>query len=78
MSKTLGLDFVLQSSSTPGFSNLDIGQFTQSLGVNYRLTNELMLNTMVEVSRYDDRSSYLLIDQSGRYVNGFVGVSWIF
>ncbi len=69
---------MLQSAATPGFSRLDVRQVAQSVGVNYRLTNELVLNTLVEVSDYDDRSSYLLLDQSGRYVNGFVGVSWIF
>jgi hypothetical protein len=72
-----GLDYPLQSASMSGFSNLKITRFTQTLGVNYRLSNQLVLNTMFVLDDNDDDEPWLY-DSSGRYVNFFAGVSWIF
>jgi hypothetical protein len=72
-----GLDYALQSSSFSGFSNLNIDRFSQIVGVNYRLTNELALSAFGEYSKYDDQDPWLY-DSTGRYVNFFAGVNWLF
>lgn len=72
-----GLDYPLQSASMAGFSNLRIRRVSQSVGVNYRLTNNLVLNGMLAYEDYDDREPWLY-DSTGRYVNVFAGIGWIF
>jgi hypothetical protein len=72
-----GLDYPLHSASMTGFSNLKVSRVTQTLGLNYRLSNQLVLNTMFV---YDDNSDDepWLYDSTGKYVNFFAGISYIF
>jgi hypothetical protein len=72
-----GLDYALHSSAMSGFSNLKIRELTQTFGLNYRMTNNLVLNTMVAFADYDDEEPWLY-DSTGRYFNAFAGVSYIF
>lgn len=72
-----GLDFPLQSASMSGFSNLKLNRVSQSVGVNYRMTKDLVLNTMLVYENYDDQEPWLF-DATGRYVNVYAGISWIF
>jgi hypothetical protein len=72
-----GLDFPLHSQSMAGFSDLDISRFGQMVGFNYRLSNELVLNGMLDYSKYDDKQPFTF-DASGKYLNFYAGVSWLF
>lgn len=72
-----GLDYPLQSSSMAGFSNLRIRRISQSVGINHRLTDHLVLNGMLAYEHYDDREPWLY-DSTGRFVNVFAGIGWIF
>lgn len=76
-SALFGLDFPLQSSSMSGFSNLKLNRVSQAVGFNYRMTKDLVLNTMLVYEDYDDREPWLY-DATGRYVNVYAGVSWVF
>jgi hypothetical protein len=72
-----GLDYALQSASMSGFSNLKLNRLSQTVGFNYRMTGNLMLNTMFVYENYDDDEPWLY-DATGSYVNFYAGVSWIF
>jgi hypothetical protein len=73
----VGLDFPLHSASMSGFSDLKFARVGITGGLNYRLTNDIALNTMVEYSDYDDKEPWLE-DVSGSYIQFFAGVNWIF
>lgn len=73
----VGLDFPLQSASFSEFSDLKFARVGLTGGMNYRLTNDLALNAMVEYATYDDKEPWLF-DATGSYVQFFTGVSWIF
>lgn len=72
-----GLDFALMSASFAGFSDLDYRSLTQTVGLNVRLSGNVMVNTMLSVSDLKDRQPYLY-DTTGRRVGVFAGVNWIF
>jgi len=73
----VGLDYRLMSSAFSGFSDLKIGQFVQTAGVHYRLSERVVLTGTVEVNRYDDREPYLF-DATGRYVSFAAGLQFVF
>ena len=72
-----GLDYPLHSASMSGFSNLKISRVTQTVGLNYRLSNQLVLNTMFAYDDNQDDEPWLY-DSTGKYVNFFAGISYIF
>jgi hypothetical protein len=72
-----GLDYPLHSAAMAGFSNLRIRQIAQTAGVNYRLSNELVLNTLLAYDNYEDEEPWLY-DSTGKFVSVFAGISWIF
>jgi hypothetical protein len=72
-----GLDFGLMSSSFPGFSDLEYRSLTQTFGVNYRVSNALVLNTTVAINDNNDQQPYLY-DTTGRRVGVIVGLNWVF
>lgn len=72
-----GLDYRLMSSTFSGFSNLDLRQFERSVGANYRLSDDLILQGVFEWNRYDDRDPYLF-NATGRYVSFVAGLNWVF
>lgn len=72
-----GLDYPLQSASMAGFSNLRLNRVSQTVGVNYRMTKELVFNTMFVYDSHDDREPWLY-DATGRYTNFYAGISWLF
>lgn len=72
-----GLDFPLMSSSFAGFSDLDFRSFMQTVGVNVRMTDNVMLTTTLSVSDLNDTGAYLY-DATGKRVGFAVGVNYIF
>lgn len=72
-----GLDFVLQSTTMPGFSDLKVRQAAQAVGANYRVSENLMFNAVVQYDDYKDKQPYLF-DATGRRVSFMAGVNWIF
>lgn len=60
-----------------GFSDLDYREASLSAGFNYRVSNNAIFGTAVSLSDLDDRSPYI-VDATGKYVNVFAGVRWIF
>ena len=71
------LDFTLMSSSFAGFSDLDYRTIVQTLGVNVRATNNVMVNTMLSFGDLNDSQPYLY-DTTGSRVGFYAGLSWIF
>jgi hypothetical protein len=74
---TPGLDWNLMSASFSDFSDLRFRQVVQSAGFRYRLSDELMLNGLVEYNDFEDRQPYLF-DTTGRRVGYWLGVNWLF
>jgi hypothetical protein len=72
-----GLDFEVQSRTFAGFSDLDVRRIGQTVGFTWRLSDNLAVTTLADYSRYDDREPWLY-DATGRYLNVFAGVNWIF
>lgn len=72
-----GLDYPLHAASMSGFSNLKISRVTQTFGVNYRLSHQLVLNTMLAYDNNQDDEPWLY-DSTGKYVNVFAGISYVF
>ena len=72
-----GLDYPLHSASMSGFSNLDIRRFSQTVGANVRVTNNLVVNGMLVYDDYNDYEPWLY-DSEGSYLNVYAGISWIF
>ena len=72
-----GLDFIMQSNTMSGFSALEVRQAVQSVGVNYRLTDNLVFNSLFQYNDFNDSQPYLF-DATGRHVSFMAGVNWIF
>jgi hypothetical protein len=73
----VGLDYPLMAQSFPDLSDLDVGRFVQTAGVNLRLANAVVLTSTLEFNRYDDSAPWLF-DASGRYVTFTTGLNWVF
>lgn len=71
------LDFSLMSSSFAGFSDLDYRTIMQTVGVNVRASNNVMVNSTLSFGDLNDAQPYLY-DTTGRRVGFYVGVNWIF
>ncbi|MFO7691515.1 MAG: hypothetical protein R6V57_00380 [Vicinamibacterales bacterium] len=71
------LDFPLMSASFAGFSDLDYRTITQTVGVNVRASNRVMINTMLSVGDLNDSQVYLY-DTTGSRVGFYAGLNWIF
>jgi hypothetical protein len=71
------LDFSLMSSSFAGFSDLDYRTIMQTVGVNVRASNNVMVNSTLSFGDLNDAKPYLY-DTTGRRVGFYVGVNWIF
>ena len=72
-----GLDFVMQSNTMSGFSALDVQHVVQTVGFNYRLTDNLVLNSAFLYNDLSDTLPYLF-DATGRHVSFMAGVNWVF
>ena len=71
------LDFALMSSSFAPFSDLDYRTIVQTVGVNVRATNNVMINTALSIGDLNDVKPYLY-DTTGSRVGFYAGLSWIF
>lgn len=71
------LDFPLMSASFAGFSDLDYRSITQTVGVNVRLSGNVLLNTMFSISDLRDSQPFLY-DTTGKRVGFMAGVNWVF
>jgi len=72
-----GLDFGLMSETMSGFSALKIRHVVQTFGVNYRVTDNLIFNSLFGLNDYNDSTAYLF-DTTGRLVTFQAGLSWVF
>ena len=72
-----GLDFTMMSASFAGFSNLDYRSLTQTVGINYRVTGHVVVNTALSISDLNDQQPYLY-DTTGKRVGFVAGVNWVF
>lgn len=72
-----GLDFALMSASFAGFSDLEYQSLTQTVGMNVRVSGNVIVNTMLSFSNLEDRQPYLY-DTTGKRVSFAAGVNWIF
>ena len=73
----VGLDYPLQSSSMAGFSDLDYREIAVSAGLNYRVTNHAIFTSTISLTDLDDKAPYI-VDVSGKHVNVFAGMRWLF
>jgi hypothetical protein len=71
------LDFSLMSSSFAGFSDLDYRTITQTVGVNFRATNHIMINSSLSIGDLNDSQTYLY-NTTGSRVGFYAGLNWIF
>jgi hypothetical protein len=71
------LDFPLMSSSFAGFSDLDYRTIIQTVGANFRATNNIMVNSTLSFGDLNDAQPFLY-DTTGSRVGFYVGMSWIF
>ena len=71
------LDFPLMSSSFAGFSDLDYRTIIQTVGANFRATNNVLINTSLSFGDLNDVRPYLY-DTTGSRVGFYVGMSWVF
>ena len=71
------LDFTLMSSSFAGFSDLDFRTIMQTVGVNVRASNNVMINTALSFGDLNDVQPHLY-DTTGSRVGFYAGLSWIF
>lgn len=72
-----GLDFPLMSATFAGFSDLEYTSLTQTVGINVRVTGNVLLNTMLSFSDLKDDQPYLY-DTTGKRLGFFAGLNWIF
>ena len=70
------LDFPLMSASFAGFSNLDFRTFSQTVGVNFRVTGNVVVNTAVSISDLKDEQPYVYYPR-GKRVSFLAGVNWV-
>ena len=73
---TPGLDWDLMSQNFGAYSGLHVKYLSQVLGVNVRVTDNLVLNTALEYHDYKDEQPYLF-DATGRRVTSFAGLTWL-
>jgi hypothetical protein len=73
----VGLDFALQSAAMSGFSNLSFTRIGVNGGMNFRVSDPLVVNVTVDYGKYDDKEPYLF-NVTGRYLQFFGGVTWVF
>jgi hypothetical protein len=71
------LDFPLMSASFAGFSDLDYRTIIQTFGLNYRATNNLLVNTSLSIGDLNDAQPFLY-DTTGSRVGFYAGLSWVF
>jgi len=71
------LDFPLMSSSFAGFSDLDYRTIIQTIGANFRATNNVLINTSLSFGDLNDVKPFLY-DTTGSRVGFYVGMSWVF
>ena len=71
------LDFPLMSASFAGFSDLDYRTIIQTIGVNVRATNNLIITSSLSMGDLNDVQPYLY-DTTGSRVGFYAGLSWIF
>jgi hypothetical protein len=71
------LDFPLMSSSFAGFSDLDYRTIIQTVGANFRATNNIMVNSTLSFGDLNDAQPFLY-DTTGSRVGFYVGMSWVF
>jgi hypothetical protein len=71
------LDFPLMSSSFAGFSDLDYRTIVQTFGVNFRATNNLIVNSSLSFGDLNDVQPHLY-DATGSRVGFYAGLSWVF
>ena len=71
------LDFTLMSSSFAPFSDLDYRTIIQTIGVNVRATNNLIITSSLSMGDLNDVQPYLY-DTTGSRVGFYAGLSWIF
>jgi hypothetical protein len=71
------LDFPLMSSSFAGFSDLDYRTIIQTIGANFRATNNVLINTSLSFGDLNDVKPYLY-DTTGSRVGFYAGLSWVF
>ena len=71
------LDFTLMSSSFAGFSDLDYRTIMQTIGANFRATNNVLINTSLSFGDLNDVKPFLY-DTTGSRVGFYVGMSWVF
>ncbi len=73
----VGLDYALHSQSMAGFSNLEFTRIGLNGGMNFRVSDPLIVNVTVDYSKYNDKEPYLF-SVTGSYVRFFGGVTWAF
>lgn len=71
------LDFPLMSSSFAGFSDLDYRTIIQTFGMNFRATNNVLINANVSFGDLNDTKVYLYVTTGSR-VGFYAGLSWVF
>ena len=71
------LDFPLMSSSFAAFSDLDYRTIIQTIGANFRATNNIMVNSTLSFGDLNDSQPFLY-DTTGSRVGFYVGMSWVF
>ena len=71
------LDFTLMSSSFAGFSDLNYRTISQTFGVNFRATNNIMINSSLSIGDLNDSQPYLY-NTTGSRVGFYAGLNWIF
>jgi hypothetical protein len=71
------LDFPLMSSSFAGFSDLDYRTIIQTVGANFRATNNVLINTSLSFGDLNDVKPFLY-DTTGSRVGFYAGLSWVF
>jgi len=65
------------SASFAGFSDLDYRTIIQTFGLNYRATNNLLVNTSLSIGDLNDEQPFLY-DTTGSRVGFYAGLSWVF
>ena len=71
------LDFTLMSSSFAGFSDLNYRTIVQTFGVNFRATNNVLINSSLSFGDLNDTQPYLY-NTTGSRVGFYAGLNWIF
>jgi hypothetical protein len=71
------LDFPLMSSSFAAFSDLDYRTINQTIGANFRATNNILVNSTLSFGDLNDAQPFLY-DTTGSRVGFYIGMSWVF